>query len=455
MHLNRRKFVAGASGLAFVALANNLSSNAFAGQVKGLNSYGPLIEDPDKLLDLPRGFSYQIISQLGDEMDGGFKVPARADGMGCIALEDNKVALIRNHEIDLDNHDPLETAKLKPFADAAYDTLKTGEPLPGGTTTIIYDVIKREKISEYYSLLGTLRNCAGGITPWGSWLSCEETMRKAGDDVEFDHGWVFEVPTNTNDLKKIEPIKEMGRFNHEAAAVDPRTSIVYLTEDRPNSLFYRFIPNVKGQLSRGGKLQALSLVGDPGNQDTRNWDGVIFAPGSWHQVKWVDLHDTDSPVDDLRVRGHKDGATLFARGEGIHWGDDELYFCCTTGGAENVGQVMRYQPSPDEGTSTEKDNPGKLQLFVESTDKSTFGLGDNLTVAPNGHLIVCEDHYDNTPNHMRGITPEGEIYPLAKVVIDSETAGACFSPDGEILFVNIQNPTVTLAITGPWDSFNS
>ena len=153
------------------------------------------------------------------------------------------------------------------------------------------------------------------------------------------------------------------------------------------------------------------------------------------------------------MRGFKNGAAVFARGEGIFWGDNELYFCCSTGGVKNLGQVMRYKPSLNEGKPDEADNPGRLQLFFESVQKETFGLGDNITVAPNGHLIICEDHYDGTINHIRGITPSGELYTLAKVNVKSETAGVCFSPDGTTMFVNVQYPTQTLAIKGPWTQF--
>jgi secreted PhoX family phosphatase len=153
----------------------------------------------------------------------------------------------------------------------------------------------------------------------------------------------------------------------------------------------------------------------------------------------------------LRHQGLEKGAAIFARGEGIHWGDNELYFCCTSGGAKGFGQVMRYRPSVNEGSSTEVENPGRLDLFFESLDKSLYNFGDNLTVAPNGHLIICEDQYSNrVDNYLRGITPSGAVYPLARLRIQTEPAGACFSPDGSTLFVNVYSPAKTLAITGPW-----
>lgn len=452
MKLNRRKFVAGASALAFTGLLNNCANTKSPNL--SIRGYGSLIPNSNAILELPEGFNYKVISKIGDVMDDGIPVPDKADGMGCFALDDSKVVLVRNHEAWLENHGPGQRGKQDMLAPYAYDKNDDGIVIPGGTTNIVYDLEKGERVQEFYSLVGTSTNCAGGITPWGSWLTCEETVDRAGEGVQKDHGWVFEVPSDATGLIEPVPLKDMGRFNHEAAAVDPRTGIVYLTEDRPNGLFYRFIPNVYGELEKGGKLQALGFEEHNNGFDSRNWESNLLAQGSWQDAVWIDLEDTDSPNDDLRIRGYQSGAVIFARGEGINWGDGELYFCCSTGGAEKVGQVMRYVPSKDEGTDAEKNNPGKLQLFFESSDIASFGLGDNIVVAPNGHLIVCEDHYDSTINHIRGITPAGAVYDLARVNVDSETAGACFSPDGGTLFVNIQNPTTTLAITGPWDNLS-
>ncbi|MBT5072141.1 MAG: DUF839 domain-containing protein [Kordiimonadaceae bacterium] len=454
MHITRRNFTKSATMLAFSGLLNNCAGTMLTVRENAQTDYGPLIKDPDNILDLPQGFSYKVISALGDMMDDGYPVPDRADGMGCFALEGSKVALIRNHELGLWNNDPEHLKLLKPLAPVAYDQNDAGEPLPGGTTTIIYDLATGERLREYTSLIGTSLNCAGGITPWNSWLTCEETEIKAGEDGQRDHGWVFEVPVAGEELVRIDPIKQMGRFKHEAAAVDPSTGIVYMTEDQSNSLFYRYIPNVYGDLHKGGKLQALGIKDESKAFDSRNWDGVTFDQESWRDARWIDLDEVESPNNDLRVRGINKGAAIFARGEGITWGDGELYFCCTTGGTKSLGQIMRYIPSPNEGTRQEDNDPGRLQLFLESADNDTFGLGDNLTVAPNGHLIVSEDHYDKSINYIRGVTPEGKPYTLAKVNVKTETAGGCFSPDGNTFFINLQVPTMTLAIKGPWDQIS-
>lgn len=428
--INRRDMLSVTSS-AFLALA--LNGSARAATTVDSAPYGPLLPDPLGFLDLPRGFSYRVISRFGDRMDDGGTVPDAADGMGCFSLPDGRIALVRNHELRA-KHDSGGTI------DSGYDRRLDGTVLPGGTTTIILDADTLKLQQQFRSLAGTIRNCAGGVTPWGTWLSCEEDMTRAKNGVERDHGWVFEVPANAKGLVDAAPLKAMGRFNHEAAAVDPRTGTVYMTEDRANGLLYRFLPNVLGRLAEGGRLQAMALQDVP---DSRNWNQSSLAVDEWQAVRWIDLDGVDAPLDDLRLRGAAAGATLFARGEGIHMGRDELYFCCSSGGAARVGQVFRLDLQAAKAE--------RVQLFFESTSADQFNFGDNLTVAPNGHLIVCEDQYtDVVDNHLRGITPDGDAYPFARLRSQTELAGACFSPDGKTLFVNVFSPTATLAITGAW-----
>lgn len=449
LNLGRRAFTAGLAASAFAGLAR-VPAIAAAPTAPG---YGPLRADPAGLLDLPQGFSYRVISQLGDAMDDGFVVGDRADGMGCFAIDRRRVALVRNHELQVRHQKAGPFVRGDATRIATYDRDSDGRPLPGGTSTLIYNLATGRVERQHLSLAGTIRNCAGGTTPWGSWLTCEEDMTRAGKGVGKDHGWIFEVPARARGLVDPVPLTAMGRFNHEAAAVDPRTGIVYLTEDREDGLFYRFLPDRPGQLARGGRLQALGLRDRPEGGDTSNKGRRDIGVGAWKAARWIDLTGTDAPDDDLRLRGHKAGAARFARGEGIHWGDGECYFICTSGGAKALGQVMRYRPSPREGQPGEADAPGMVQLFVESTDPQMFNYGDNLTVGPNGHLIVCEDQYtDVVDNYLRGITPDGALYPVARCRVQTELAGACFSPDGSTLFVNLYSPTKTLAITGPWRS---
>jgi hypothetical protein len=449
--LNRRHFAASLAATAFAGLAQQ----ARGVTAPPITAYGPLLPDPTGLLDLPQGFAYRIISRLGDMMGDGHRVPDNGDGMGCFDLGSGRVALVRNHE--------LRPSALKKWPWAApsngpapsYDRTEGGLALPGGTSTLVYDLRSGRVEHEYLSLVGTIRNCAGGITPWGSWLTCEEDVTRSGDGVSADHGYVFEVPARHVGLVEPLPLKAMGRFNHEAAVVDPASGIVYMTEDRGNSLFYRFLPAARSELARGGRLQALALRDTPA-ADTRNWSGIGMELGSTRQVAWVDLDEPESPGDDLRQQGLAKGAALFARGEGVHMGDGELYFCCTSGGPKKLGQIMRYRPSRFEGQPDERSEPGALTLFLESTDPAAMHYGDNLTIAPNGHLIVCEDQSGPVvDNHLRGVTRDGRVYPFARLRAQTELAGACFSPDGSTLFVNIFSPTKTLAITGPWARFSA
>ncbi|QNE04841.1 alkaline phosphatase PhoX [Croceicoccus marinus] len=433
MPLDRRRFLAATSAFAGLAASGCTTASSGPPAPRAL-VYGQLVKDPDGVLDLPQGFSYRVVSRLGDAMDDGGTVPDRADGMGCFQLPDGRIALVRNHELK-PNHD---AGGVLP---SGFARGRDGKVLPGGTTTLVLDPDTLEVEHQYRSLAGTIRNCAGGTTPWGSWLTCEEA--KLGGDTEPGHGWVFEVPAAHRGLVDPVPLKAMGRFNHEAAVIDPVSGHAYLTEDREDGLIYRFIPNEKGNLAAGGRLQALT-----GIADTRNWGGnVTMKVGEPIRVGWVDLDDVEAPRDDLRLRGAAKGAALFARGEGIHMGPDssgrsEAYFCCTSGGAAGYGQVFRLIPGPD---------GDRLELFYESTDRRDFFYGDNLTVAANGHLVVCEDSYDAVvDNHIRGITPEGAAYPIARLTMQTELAGACFSPDGRTLFVNAYSPSITFAITGPW-----
>jgi hypothetical protein len=449
--VTRREFTIGLTALAFAGLTGcSLGKKKRIVAVKNSVGFGPLMADPNKLLDLPKGFSYTIISELNKPMSDGLAVADRADGMGCLPFDEDRVVLIRNHELKpshIDKQpDPIRTFR----SEDAYDTYANGVALPGGTTNIIYNLKTKQVEQEFVSLIGTIRNCAGGITPWNTWLSCEESVAKPDGDISKQHGYIFEVPANATSTVKAVPLKAMGRFNHEAAAVDPKTGIVYLTEDRGDSLFYRFIPKAYGKLAEGGQLQALVIKSKP-QFDTRNWQENSIALSVWLDTEWIDITNPESPEDDLRIQGFDKGAALFARGEGIHWGDDELYFCCTNGGQKQLGQIMRYQPSVHEGTNQEAGKPGRIQLFLESEDKSLFNFGDNLVVTPFGDLIVCEDQYtDVVDNHLRGVTLEGELYNFARLHEQTELAGACFSPDGSTMFVNVYSPTKTLAIEGPW-----
>ncbi len=433
---NRRNFLT-ATGSAFAALAASGCASP-PPRASGYSPVGDLVPDPAGLLDLPPGFSYRVVSRLGDAMDDGGTVPDRADGMGCFDLGNGKIALVRNHELKVD-HDGAGASG------PAFDTLaKSLIPLPGGTTNLVLDAQTLAVEKQFRSFAGTIRNCAGGVTPWGTWLTCEEDVTTPDGKANQSHGWVFEVPANATGQVNPPPLKAMGRFKHEAACVDPATGIVYLTEDRGDSLLYRFIPNVQGQLAEGGTLQVLII---DGLADTRNWSGKTVSTGEWLAGTWRTIDNPEAPDDDLRERGAAMGASLFARGEGIWMGDGEFYFTCTSGGVAKQGQIFRIRPNADGPAN----GPDAVQLFYESPAKAEYTYGDNLVVAPNGHLVVCEDSYDDVvDNHLRGVTPQGSVYPLARLRVQTEPAGACFSPDGRTMFVNAYSPTMTFAIQGPW-----
>lgn len=458
--VNRRSFL---HTLAAVASVPPLAaSRARAADSIG---FGPLQKDPRGMLDLPRGFSYEVISRYGDAMDDGLLVPSRHDGMAAFARPDGQLNIVCNHECY------AVAPRTGPFGrslehlssvnrDLVYDFGNGKSPGNGGTTTIVYDPSTRERKRIHMSLAGTEINCAGGPTPWGSWLSCEEIFRDAGSSFEYNrlvnrekrHGYIFEVAADATGMVKPQPITEMGRFEHEAAAVDPATGVVYLTEDRHDSLLYRFVPNEPGKLLQGGVLQALAVKDRP-TFDTRNWfNRPQFATNARFDCEWLDLNDPDVDSNELRLVGQELGAAMFARGEGICYAAGEIVITATIGGAAHLGQVFAYKPGQNEGTATEQ--AGQLRLLVESEENSVLHNADNVSGTPWGDLVVCED----TQGHcgLVGVQADGTQYPIAdNPYSDSELAGVCFAPDGKTMFVNIQVPGATLAITGPWSDGDS
>lgn len=453
---NRRDFIKKATivSLGFAALSRcTLSTEQSSSIIKGV-----LKTDPKGYLDLPEGFSYKVIAKAGTKMADGFLVPGRPDGMGAFVGPDGKVILVCNHENSPNSPENSPFGKdneLMPQMDQSkfYDAGSGKMPGLGGTSTLIYNEQTQTVEKHYLSLVGTYRNCAGGVTPWNSWLTCEEDTNVKGEVIEKDHGYVFEVPASVETgMAAPEPIIAMGRFNHEAVAVDPTTGIVYQTEDAHDGLIYRYIPNVPGDLHKGGKLQAM-MIKDSKSFDTRNWETRTINLQEEIQVAWIDMNEVESPEDDLRLRGFDQGAARFARGEGMWYGNGEIFFACTNGGPKKLGQVFRYKPSPEEGTPGEDVNPGVVELYAESEDKGLLHNCDNLTIAPWGDVILCEDNGER--NHIRGINKEGELYDFGRNMSSkSEFAGLTFSPSGKTLFVNVQENGDTIAITGPWDKLS-
>nr|WP_263858115.1 PhoX family protein [Waterburya agarophytonicola] len=412
----------------------NLYTNLVAGKPSFADRIGELIPDPQGILDLPAGFKYKVISRVGEKMDDGYIVPNQHDGMAAFGGKKGQTILVRNHEIH-----PLQAINNLAENIPQYD-----RSCSGGTTTLIVDS-DRNLIKHHLSLAGTNRNCAGGTTPWGSWISCEEEVstpypppgytKEQVDPVwgkiTQKHGYNFEVPASLAGLAEPIPLVAMGRFRHEAIATDPKTGYIYQTEDQLNSCIYRFIPNKAGDLRGGGKLEAL-VIQDAPKIDT----GVDFPIGKSFKVTWVQLEDVDPEHDTLRYEAQSKGAAIFRRGEGMCYANGELYWTATNGGAAQVGQIFRY--------NLERNT---VELFVESPGYDVLDYPDNLTLAPFGDLVVCEDGKDE--QFLIGVTPKGKYYQLARNALNnSEFAGICFSPDEKTMFVNIYNPGMTLAVWG-------
>ncbi len=439
MPLSRRTFFSLAGlGVGSAVLATpmkNLYQNLIQGKPAFADQVGSLITDPQGILDLPPGFYYKVLSRVGETMDDGYLVPNRHDGMGAFAGDDGKTILVRNHEIS-----PLDAVNNLTPNIPQYDFYCSG-----GTTTLVVDS-DRNLIQHYRSLAGTNRNCAGGTTPWGSWISCEEAISTPypprgytkqqvypyWGNISQKHGYNFEVPAKGRLAQPI-PLKAMGRFRHEAIATDPKTGYIYQTEDQFHSCIYRFRPAQPENLRAGGTLEAL-MIKDIPRVDT----GINFPIGKPLKVTWVPLEDVDPEHDTLRFEAQKKGAAVFRRGEGMCYANQELYWTATNGGAAKAGQIFRYNLKRE-----------TVELFVESPGRGVLDYPDNLTLAPFGDLIACED--GKGQQFLIGITPEGRYYKFARNALNkSEFAGVCFATDGQTMFVNIYKPGMTLAIWGEW-----
>ena len=473
MTLGRRRFLshlASAGGLA--AFAPSLAGLVACGSGRPgaardpsswmIEPYGPLVRSPDcPEIEIAEQLRCVRVSSGGvpSSVREGFLVPNAFDGMAAFPLANGNVRLIRNHEMT----DPAESAR--PFASPAYDDAGSG-----GTTSLEVriagegDDLRVELVDEFPSLAGTRVNCAGGPTPWGSWLSCEETTDGRRDGFGERHGYVFEVPVDATGPVDPVPLTAMGRFIHEAVAVDPETGIVYETEDtwyvpgvprQPGAGFYRFIPREPGVLSAGGRLQMLAVTGEPGYLTARGQTQGAVLP-----AHWVDIDDPDpedAGRDQLAVfrQGLAKGGARFARLEGAFHGDGGIYVVSTSGGDATAGQVFHYRPTSADG--------GELTLVFESPSREVLDSPDNIVVSPRGGLVMCED--GSGEQYVRALDREGGIVNLARAPAGpegrtaGEFAGSCFSPDGRVLFFNQQGGRLagstvssgTYAMWGPWE----
>ena len=496
--LDRRTFLtraaaAGGGLLSFGAVERLVARDALGyNHRSGAEPYGPLRRVADQrgveVLALPAGFSYVTFSHTGSRMSDGNPTPLALDGMGSFSGgryhgrgRDHLVRLVRNSE---DRNPAGTTGGLLGDRSKAYDPTAFG-----GTVTLVYDEHRRRMVQDFVSLNGTTINCAGGISYRRRyWLTGEETVGgpdAADANLRFArrHGYLFQTPVDRgpNELEVGVPIVAAGRFSHEAAAVDQRTGTVYETEDPGSGVgagFYRYTPRDTDRLTAGGVLEMLAITGQP-QVDLREGR----TRGEALPVQWVRIDEPDpelTAVGDPRStfnQGWAKGGAKFNRLEGCWEDEGTIFFVSTSGGdvkngdvnsdgyREGFGQVWAYRPSRRGG--------GTLTLLYESTAGSEMDSPDNLTVTPRGGLITCEDdassaYVDTHPlapgienvNRLIGLTRTGQPFELAVNVLNgSELAGACFSPSGRTLFVNLfgrarfdEDPVegMTCAVTGPW-----
>jgi secreted PhoX family phosphatase len=415
--------------------------------------YGPLVADPAGVLALPAGFSYRIVAQSGVTLlESGEPTPSDPDGTASFP-HGRGSTLVNNHEVG--GTEPYRVPVLQGL---------TYDPGAGGGTTNIDVDARGERIREYVSLAGTHNNCAGGKSPWSTWLTCEETEQRAGGAFQKDHGYVFEVdPFDRQANQDPVPLKFLGRYSHEAVAVDPHTSAIYLTEDAagPNGLYYRWTPPRRFH-GRKGALRALALSegGDTAGTfeamscyqgDTHVADlSEATTPGTCYQVRWVAVPDRDARTQSVRLQLANDQVTRSRKLEGAWWSDGGAYFVASfarhADGSvnEHDGQVWFYDPRSQ--TVTLKTLFG---VNPDPTQDTNFDGPDNITVSPYGGVILAED--GEGIQHLVGVTAQGKTYPMARnEVNDGEFTGPNFSADGRILFANIQSPGHVFAITGPW-----
>lgn len=410
------------------------------------------------LLWLPEGLRYRSFAWTGEPMSGSAaeadpaaqRLPGAADGMGIVLQQGQVFTLVRNHE---------RTGAGGSFGPLAsqYDP-----PCAGGTVTLRWDRAAGRLLEARASLGGTLTNCAGGVTPWGSWLSCEEIVSPVGHRVrgstgsvtlDKPHGFVFEVPAEGP--SDAQPLTALGQMVHEAAVVDPADGTVYLTEDQPLAGFYRCLPSVRGRLAAGGRLQMLRARGAA---DLRRG----LRQGQRFDVDWVDIErpedarpDSTQGRDGLLRRGVAQGASVFTRLEGVFINGEDIWFTATDGGDAGAGQIWRY-----------RSRQRTLELFLESPAAAAFDYPDNLCLRPDGRLLVfCEDSKQPV-QRLYALRPDdpGSVFELARSDVrlsgevqghrgdfrGAEWAGACFSSDGRSLFVNNYRPGFTLEIFGDW-----
>ncbi|MDX3276044.1 alkaline phosphatase PhoX [Streptomyces scabiei] len=421
--------------------------------------YGPLVPDPQGILALPAGFTYRILTYSGrTKLESGEFTPGKHDGTAAFPGPRGTTLLVNNHELKGPRANwefPVPLTEGLVYDPAAAGGCTVVEVRPGG------------RVAEWVGIAGTSTNCAGGSTPWGTWLTCEENSDRAGvNGMTKDHGYVFEVdPCDRRANRAPKPLKFLGRYDHEAVVIDPRRGHAYLTEDAaaPNGLFYRWTPP-RGFTYGPGKFRTLAddagVLRAPRCYDSggRFVDDLSRATriGTVYGVDWIDVPDRDARTVAVRKQFADSEITRARKLEGMWWGDGGVYVVSSYARAESPvrhdGQVWFYDPKRRTLTL-------KVLLGV-NPDPSVDGVfdgPDNITVSPYGGIVLAED--GEGISHLFGATDSGRTYPIARNDLNigteeqpeySEFAGVTFSPDGKTLYANIQTPGILLAITGPW-----
>jgi uncharacterized protein len=327
---------------------------------------------------LPEGFRSRLLGQGGRVVPGtDYEWHVFPDGGATFAHDDGGWSYVSNSEV----------------------------PGGGGGVGALRFDADGEVVGATRILDGTSTNCAGGPTPWGTWLSCEETA----------DGRVWECDPTGGRQGEVRPA--LGTFKHEAVAVDPDGERLYLTEDEPDGRFYRFTPASYPDLSEG--VLEVAVVAE---------DATV----TWREVPNPTEIDTPTRQQVLE-------STAFDGGEGIWFDTGVVYF--TTKG-DNV--VRGYHIAD-----------ARVEIVYDAgmlDDPPLTGV-DNVTVAPSGDLFVCEDGSDM---ELILITPDRVVAPFLQVTgqDDSELAGAAFDPSGRRMYVSSQRGLggagATYEISGPF-----